>query len=166
MPMELREMTPDDWPAVREIYRQGIEAGDATFENEAPDWASGHASRHASCRLVAESGGAVVGFACVSPTSKRAVYAGVGEVMVYVADGSRGEGLGGLLMTALVEATEAEGFWMLQAGIFPENIASIRAHERVESRVVGTREHIARFHDGRWRDTVIMERRSAVTGLD
>ena len=86
--------------------------------------------------------------------------------MVYVADGSRGEGLGGLLMTALVEATEAEGFWMLQASIFPENIASIRAHERVGFRVVGTCERIGKFRDGRWRDTVIMERRSAVTGSD
>ena len=107
-----------------------------------------------------------VGFACVSPASKRAVYAGVGEVMVYVADGRRGEGLGGLLMKALVEATEAEGFWMLQASMFPENVASIRAHERVGFRVVGTRERIARFRDGRWRDTLIMERRSAVTGVD
>ena len=166
MLMELREMTPDDWPAVREIYRQGIETGDATFENEVPDWASWHTSRHAECRLVGESGGVVVGFACVSPASQRAVYAGVGEVMVYVADGSRGEGLGGLLMTALVEATEAEGFWTLQASIFPENVASIRAHERVGFRVVGTRERIGKFRDGRWRDTVIMERRSAVTGSD
>lgn len=100
------------------------------------------------------------------PSSKRAVYSGVCEVIVYVAEGHRGQGIGSLLMTSMVEATEAEGIWMLQAGIFPENVASIRAHERVGFRVVGTRERIGRFHDGRWRDTVLMERRSAVTGLE
>ena len=86
--------------------------------------------------------------------------------MVYVADGRRGEGIGGLLMRTLVEATEAEGFWMLQASMFTENVASIRTYEHVRFRVLGTRERIARFHDGRWCDTQIMERRSAVTGVD
>jgi len=166
MQIELRAMIPDDWPAVREVYRQGIDTGDATFEREVPDWAAWDARRHSKCRFVAESDGTVVGFACVSPSSKRAVYAGVCEVMVYVAEGHRGQGIGSLLMTSMVEATEAEGIWMLQAGIFPENVASIRAHERVGFRVVGTRERIGRFHDGRWRDTVLMERRSAVTGLE
>lgn len=166
MQIELRAMIPDDWPAVREIYRQGIDTGDATFEREVPDWEAWDARRHSKCRFVAESDGTVVGFACVSPSSKRAVYAGVCEVMVYVAEGHRGQGIGSLLMTSMVEATEAEGIWMLQAGIFPENVASIRAHERVGFRVVGTRERIGRFHDGRWRDTVLMERRSAVTGLE
>lgn len=166
MQIELRAMIPDDWPAVREIYRQGIDTGDATFEREVPDWEAWDARRHSECRFVAESDGTVVGFACVSPSSKRAVYAGVCEVMVYVAEGHRGQGIGSLLMTSMVEATEAEGIWMLQSSIFPENVASIRAHEHVGFRVVGTRERIGRFHDGRWRDTVLMERRSAVTGLE
>jgi len=95
MLIELREMTQGDWMDVREIYRQGIDTGDATFENEVPDWASWHAHRHAKCRLVAEGDGAVVGFGCVSLAWQRAVYAGVGEVMVYVAEGSRGDGVGG-----------------------------------------------------------------------
>lgn len=118
MQIELRAMIPDDWPAVREIYRQGIDTGDATFEREVPDWEAWDARRHSKCRFVAESDGTVVGFACVSPSSKRAVYAGVCEVMVYVAEGHRGQGIGSLLMTSMVEATEAEGIWMLQAGIF------------------------------------------------
>ena len=86
--------------------------------------------------------------------------------MVYVAERNRGHGVGSLLMTAIVNATEAEGIWMLESSIFPDNVASIRAHERVGFRVVGTRERIGRFHDGRWRDTVLMERRSAVAGLE
>ena len=166
MQIEVREMIPDDWPAVREIYRQGIDSGDATFEREPPDWEAWHARRHPNCRLVAESDGTLIGFACVSPSSKRAVYSGVCEIMVYVAERNRGHGVGSLLMTAIVNATEAEGIWMLESSIFPDNVASIRAHERVGFRVVGTRERIGRFHDGRWRDTVLMERRSAVAGLE
>jgi phosphinothricin acetyltransferase len=166
MQIEVREMTPDDWPAVREIYRRGIESGDATFEREPPDWETWHARRHPKCRLVAECEETVVGFACVSATSERAVYSGVCEIMVYVAEENRGHGIGGRLMASLVSATEAQGIWTLESSIFPENVASIRVHERVGFRVVGTRERVGRFHDGRWRDTVLMERRSSITGLE
>lgn len=164
--VSVRPLLPKDWPAVREIYREGIETGDATFEAQVPDWETWDASKRSEARIAAVRGDTVVGFAAVSPTSKRPVYAGVCEVMVYVAADARGQGIGGLLMHELVAATEAVGIWMLQASIFPENEASIRAHERVGFRVVGRREKIARFHDGRWRDTVLMERRSAVVGLD
>lgn len=164
--MTVRPLEPADWPAVAEIYAQGIAAGDATFETEVPSWERWHESRHERCRIVADEDGVVVGFAAVSPVSKRPAYAGVAEVMVYVAEGARGRGVGGRLMRELVARTEAEGFWTLQASIFPENVASIRAHERVGFRVLGRRERIARFHDGRWRDTVVMERRSAVAGVD
>ena len=164
--MKLRALVEGDWPAVADIYEQGITAGDATFETDVPPWKAWDASRHPACRIVAEEGGVVVGFAVMSPVSRREVYAGVAEVMVYVAEGSRGRGVGGALMKALVECSESAGIWTLQASVFPENVASIRAHERVGFRVMGTRERIARFHDGRWRDTVIMERRSRNVGLD
>jgi len=159
-------MTPEDWPAVAEIYGQGLETRDATFQRDVPTWEEWDAYRLKACRLVAEVDGRVSGFACVSPTSKREVYAGVGEVMIYVADGARGRGLGGRLMRVLVEATEVEGIWTLQASIFSENVASIQVHERVGFRVVGIRERIGRFWDGHWRDTVLMERRSLVVGLE
>jgi len=164
--MMLRDLVEADWPAVAEIYRQGIASGDATFETEVPDWSTWDASRHATCRIVAERDGEVVAFAAVSPVSKRPVYAGVAEVMVYVAEGARGQGIGGVLLSALVEATERVGFWTLRASIFPENVPSIRAHERCGFRILGRTDRIARFHDGRWRDTVLMERRSEVVGLD
>lgn len=164
--MRIRPLTAADWPSVRRIYLEGIASGHATFETEAPEWETWDAGRHPECRIVAEEGGAVIGFAAVSPTSKRPVYAGVVEVMVYVAEDARGEGVGTALLHALVEASEATGMWTLVAGIFPENTASIQAHERVGFRVIGTRERIGRFHDGRWRDTVLMERRSDVVGID
>ena len=106
----------------------------------------------------------VIGFAALSPTSRRPVYAGVAEVMVYVGVESRGRGVGGRLMSRLVEESEAAGIWTLQASIFPENEPSISAHLRAGFREVGRRERIARFHDGRWRDTVVLERRSRAVG--
>ena len=164
--VRLRPLVASDWPAVSEIYRQGIESGDATFETAVPEWEAWDASKLDVPRIVAEEDGRVVGFAALSPTSRRPVYAGVCEVMVYVADGERGKGIGGVLMRALVEQSEAAGIWTLQASIFPENVASIRAHLRVGFREMGRRERIAQFHDGRWRDTVVLERRSRVVGLE
>lgn len=164
--MKIRPLTPSDWPSVRRIYLEGVASGDATFETHAPEWETWDGARHPECRLVAEEEGGVVGFAAVSPTSARPVYSGVVEVMVYVAESARGRGVGTALLEALVEASEAAGLWTLIAGIFPENTASIRAHERVGFRAVGTHERIGRFHDGRWRDTVVMERRSDAVGVD
>lgn len=164
--VRLRPLVPTDWPAVERIYLEGIASGHATFETESPTWERWDAARHPVGRVVAEEGGEVVGFAALSPASSRPVYAGVCEVMVYVAEGARGRGIGGRLMASLVEASEAAGIWTLQASVFPENRASIRAHERVGFREVGSRERIGRYRDGRWRDTVILERRSRTAGVD
>ncbi|MDX1495591.1 MAG: GNAT family N-acetyltransferase, partial [Longimicrobiales bacterium] len=161
-----RPLTPDDWPDVRRIYQEGIASGDATFETEAPTWEAWDGARRPDGRIVAENDDSVVGFAALSPVSKRPVYAGVAEVMVYVAASARGRGVGTRLLHALVEASEAAGVWTLTAGIFPENEASIRAHHRVGFRTVGRHHRIGRFHDGRWRDTVLLERRSEVVGVD
>jgi phosphinothricin acetyltransferase len=157
------EMTPADWPRVRDIYLEGIATGQATFETEAPPWERWDAGHLARPRLVARDGGGVVGWAALSPVSARPVYAGVAEVSVYVAGTHRGRGVGRLLLERLVAASEAAGVWTLQASIFPENQASVALHRACGFRVVGTRERIARQH-GAWRDTVILERRSAVAG--
>lgn len=161
-----RPMVPGDWPAVVEIYRQGIESGNATFETEVPDWESWDAARHPDCRIMAAVDGETVGFAALSPVSSRPVYAGVQEVMIYVAASARGRGAGGQLLTRLVHEAEAAGIWTLKAGIFPENRASIRIFGNAGFRILGTHDRLGRFHDGRWRDVVLMERRSAVAGLD
>jgi len=159
----IREMGPDDWPEVARIYREGIETGDATFETEVPsreEWDLGHLD---DPRLVAVLEGETVGWAALSPVSSRCVYAGVAEVSVYVGERARGRGIGRRLLAALVRASEEEGIWTLQAGIFPENEASIAIHERCGFRVVGVREKLGEM-EGRWRDVVLMERRSPEVG--
>jgi L-amino acid N-acyltransferase YncA len=158
-------MRADDWPEVARIYREGIESGDATFETTVPERERWEAARMACCRLVVETADGVVGFAALSPVSARSVYAGVAEVMVYVTDGLRGRGLGSRLLDTLVRASEEAGVWTLQASIFPENQASVALHLAAGFRPVGTRERIGRFRDGRWRDVVLMERRSASAGV-
>jgi phosphinothricin acetyltransferase len=159
MDLTIDALTPADWPAVRAIYAAGIATGNATFETDAPTWAAWDAGHCPAGRLCARAGGAVVGWAALSPVSRRAVYAGVAEVSVYVHPDWHGRGVGTALLTELIAAAEANGFWTLQAGIFPENRASLALHERCGFRVVGRRERIGRHH-GVWRDTVLLERRS------
>ena len=164
-------MTSSDWPAVRRIYAEGIATGDAGFETEVPEWESWDAEHLAACRLVAVQAGEVVGWAALSPVSGRCVYGGVAEVSVYVAASARGEGVGRALLEALVDASEQAGVWTLQAGVwtlqagvFPENQASLRLHRAAGFRVVGRRERLGRL-GGRWRDVVLIERRSAKAGV-
>jgi phosphinothricin acetyltransferase len=162
--MHIRPMLPSDWEAVRAVYLEGIATGDATFETAAPEWERWDASHRRDCRLAACDDADVIGFAALSPVSARAVYAGVAEVSVYVAERARGRGVGAALLGELVRASEAAGVWTLQAGIFPENAASLKLHERCGFRVVGRRERVG-CRDGRWRDVVLMERRSATVGV-
>lgn len=162
----MRDLRPDDWPEVRRIYEEGIATGNATFETEPPTWNAFDAGRMRSPRLVAEDpSGVVLGWAVLSPVSSRCVYGGVAEVSVYVAADARGRGVGTSLLGALVERSEAEGLWTLQAGIFPENEATLALHRKHGFREVGRRERIGRM-DGRWRDTLLLERRSSVVAAD
>lgn len=159
----IEKMIAEDWNAVRAIYEEGISTGHATFEQSPPTWEKWDAGHFATCRLVARAGNEVLGWAALSPVSVRKVYAGVAEVSVYVAERARGRRVGSLLLSELVAASEHAGIWTLSAGIFPENTASIALHERHGFRVVGTRERIGCMN-GRWRDVVLMERRSAIVG--
>jgi L-amino acid N-acyltransferase YncA len=156
---ELRPLEATDWEALRDIYRQGMRAGLATFEVEAPTWQAWDSAHHAEHRLVAEMGDRVVGWAALAPVSTRRVYAGVAEDSVYVANDAQGQGVGGALLSALVAGAEAAGIWTIEAGIFPENGASIAVHQRCGFRIVGVREKLAK-RDGLWRDVVLLERRS------
>jgi L-amino acid N-acyltransferase YncA len=156
-------MQPEDWPSVRAIYLEGIATGNATFEQTAPEWEKWDGGHLPAPRIVARSDGNVMGWAALSSVSSRCVYAGVAEVSIYVAERARGRGIGRQLMSRLIADSEAEGIWTLQAGIFPENVASIALHERAGFRIVGQRERLGQMN-GRWRDVVLMERRSAVAG--
>jgi L-amino acid N-acyltransferase YncA len=160
----IEPMTPQDWPPVRAIFLEGIANGNATFETSAPAWEKWDAAHSGSGRLVARLKGNVVGWAALSPVSSRCVYAGVAEVSVYVSAKARGRGVGFLLLSDLATASEQAGIWTLQAGIFAGNEVSIRLHERCGFRIVGTRERLGQLK-GIWRDVVVMERRSLITGL-
>ena len=166
------------WPVVREIYREGIATGNATFETELPDWEKWDSVHHKHCRLVAlepiaEDAGdfliplgklRVLGWAALSPVSSRIVYSGVAEVSVYVAANTRGSGVGKFLLQALIEESELHGIWTLQAGIFPENVASIALHKSCGFRKVGVRRRIGKLGEV-WRDVLLLERRSARVGV-
>jgi phosphinothricin acetyltransferase len=154
-------MTAADWPSVRAIYEEGIATGDATFESQAPAWEAWDAGHLETCRRVAVGADEVLGWAALSGVSGRCVYAGVAEVSVYVAARARGRGVGAALLSALVTESEAQGLWTLEAGIFPENEASVAIHRRCGFRVVGLREKLGRMN-GRWRDVLLLERRSTM----
>lgn len=156
-------MRPEDWPAVREIYEEGIAGGKATFEMYAPSWDAWNRARLRECRLVARSGDRVVGWVALSPVSERAVYRGVAELSIYVASAARGRGVGRTLLNRLIADSEVAGIWTLQAGVLVENEASLALHLACGFREVGRRERIGR-HGDVWRDVVLLERRSRVVG--
>ena len=159
----IQPLTAAHWPAVRAIYEQGIATGDATFETAAPEWAAWDRGHLAGHRLVATLDGQVVGWAALAPVSERCAYAGVAEASVYVAAVAAGQGVGRALLERLVAGAEAAGIWTVQAGIFPENTASLALHRRCGFRTVGVRERLGRL-GGRWRDVVLLERRSPRVG--
>ena len=161
----IRTLRPADWPHVREIYEEGIETGHATFEAEAPPWEDWDAKHIQLCRLVVENEGRVLGWAALWPASDRCVYGGVAEVSVYVGREAQGKGMGSSLLQELVAASEKEGFWTLQAGIFPENKSSVRIHEKCGFRLIGFRERLGKM-DNDWRDVLLMERRSSTVGTE
>lgn len=161
--MTIRTMQAGDWPDVRAIYAEGIATGHATMETEPPAWEAWDGAHLPHSRLVAEDRSHVLGWAALSPVSERCAYAGVAEVSVYVGDAARGRGVGRALLAALVQSSEQNGVWTLQAGIFPENTGSVRIHELGGFRLVGRREKLGKLK-GRWRDVLMLERRSGVVG--
>jgi len=157
-------MGAEDWPAVARIFEQGIAGGNATFERSAPGWEQWSTARCPEPRLVARDESGVIGWAALTAASARPVYRGVGGVSIYVDAAVAGRGVGRALLEELVRASERAGFWTLQAGIFPENAASIALHVGCGFRLVGTQARLGQMPDGRWRDVMLYERRSEVVG--
>lgn len=163
--MEIINMTLLHWEQVSKIYAEGITAGNATFQTSIPSWNEWDKAHETKPRLVAiDDNKMVLGWAALTPVSGRCVYTGVGEVSVYVGTAARGQGIGSKLLQALITESEKNNFWTLQAGIFPENVASIKIHELAGFRVIGKREKIGQMN-GEWRDTLLLEKRSAVIGI-
>jgi L-amino acid N-acyltransferase YncA len=158
-------MLAANWENVKRIYEEGIATGNATFQTSAPSWEEWDSSHLQSCRLIAVDNDEVIGWAALTPVSERCVYAGVAEVSVYVAGEARGRGVGKKLLECLIKESEKNNLWTLQAGIFPENTGSIKIHEACGFRLIGRREKIGKMND-KWRDTILLERRSAIVGVE
>lgn len=170
MEYKIETMRSEDWEQVRSIYEEGIATENATFEPVVQDWEKWDSAHVAEPRLVVKVEGQVAAWAALSRVSARKVYAGIAEVSIYVGGKFRGKGIGDALLGALVFASEKAGFWTLQGGIFPENTISIELHKKHGFRVLGIREKVGKMAfgklQGKWRDVVLMERRSKVAGVD
>lgn len=163
-------MKPEDWQQVCSIYREGISTGNSTFEKDSPDWDqwdSAHLQEH---RLVVREGNTILAWAALTPVSSRAVYSGVAELSLYVRIAYRGKGIGAALLNEIIDSTEKAGLWTLQGGIFPENLPSLRLVKKHGFKEIGRRERIGKMFNGdlagTWRDVILVERRSTVTGID
>ena len=164
--MNIKPLEQTHYLQVKEIYEQGITTGNATFETQGPSWEEWDKSHMKNCRFVAvEDNENVIGWAALSSVSSRCVYSGVAELSVYVHQQQQGKGIGKKLLEALIRESEKQNIWTLQAGIFPENKASIRIHEQCGFRQIGYHEKIGKMKNV-WRDTVLMERRSKVVGTN
>ncbi len=165
--MLLAPLTAEEWSSAgRRIYQAGIDGGEATFEASAPAWDDWTAAREGFPALCARSGADLIGWAALSPVSRRAVYRGVGALSIYVDGAHARRGVGTALLRGLIDASEQAGFWTIEAGIFPENRASIALHHACGFRPVGVRERVGQMPDGRWRDVLLLERRSELVGCD
>lgn len=162
--MDIIRLKPEHCPDVKLIYEQGIRTGNATFETEAPSWEEWDKKHHDICRFVSVDDGRVTGWVALIPTSTRKVYSGVMEVSIYIHEDHRGKGVGKALFDVLIPESEKNGIWSLLSVLFPENIGSIKLHEKVGFRILGIREKMGKMGDV-WRDNVMMERRSKVAGL-
>lgn len=158
-------MNSGDWEEVSRIYAQGMATGIATFEQVLPSYETWDEAHMQACRYIAEEKGQILGWVALSPVSSRCVYGGVGEVSVYVDKGARGKGVAKKLMETLILESEKCGLWTLQSGIFPENIASVKLHEKVGFRYIGKREKVGKIN-GEWKDNLLFERRSKSVGID
>lgn len=161
--LKFRSLTITDWEQVAQIYQQGIQTGNATFEREVPNWNEWNKSHMPHCRIVAELNSTITGWAALSAVSNRCVYGGVAEVSVYIHPKFFGQKIGTQLLEKLILESEKQGIWTLQAGIFPENIASIKIHKKLGFREIGFRERIGKMN-GVWRNTILLERRSNIVG--
>jgi len=163
--MEFRFFTEKDWENISKIYKEGIETKNATFQLEIPNWKEWNNSHLSHSRIVMILNAEIVGWAALSPVSSRCVYGGVAEVSVYVSNSHFGQKIGTKLLEKLILESEKNGIWTLQAGIFPENKAILKIHNNLGFRKVGYREKIGKMN-GKWRDTILIERRSKKIGIE
>ncbi|WP_292008674.1 GNAT family N-acetyltransferase [Chryseobacterium sp.] len=163
--MEIITIDRKHFPQIAKIYQEGIDTGNATFETTVPSWEIWNKSKLSYCRLIVVENEIVIGWAALSKVSERSVYEGVAELSIYIAENHRGKGIGKILMQKLVKESETKGIWTLQSAMFPENLATLSLHKTFGFRVIGYREKIGKLA-GVWRDSILMERRSKITGIN
>jgi L-amino acid N-acyltransferase YncA len=162
--MNIEKLSEKHWPEVKAIYESGVATGNANFSHTIPDWDAWDKTHVKNCRLVTTENGVVLGWAALTVISDHCVFAGVAEISVYIAEASRGKGVGKKLLSELVKLSEQNNFWTLESRIFIENLASIKIHEENGFRIIGSRERIGQLN-GVWRDTLLLERRSVKVGI-
>ena len=163
--VEISAMLPNHWNEVAKIYQEGIQTGYATFEKEVPSWEKWNSAHVKACRIIGQINHEIIGWAALSSVSSRCVYGGVAEVSIYISKNHRGKNIGNILFKELISESEKNGFWTLQSGVFRENIGSIKLHENHGFRQIGFREKVAKLDDV-WKDTILLERRSKIIGID
>jgi len=156
---------PEHWEEVQIIYESGIKTGIATFETVTPTWENWDKGHLPFSRFVAKQQNQIIGWTALSPVSTRFIYRGVAEVSIYVAEGFKGQGIGTILLQQLIESSETNNIWTLQAGIFTENVASVKLHESLGFRMIGYREKVGKLQDS-WKDNYLLERRSKKVGIN
>lgn len=161
----IEDLLPSDWEAVKNIFIQGIQTGNATFQLEAPTWEEWDSGHTQNCRYVARLNDQVVGWIALSPISSREAFSGVAEVSVYLDGSITGKGIGSKLLQYMIKESEKYGYWTLQSMIFPENASSIYLHKKYGFEEIGTRKRMGKLH-GVWRDVVLLERRSLIVGIE
>ena len=166
MNLEIRPMRDEDWPTIAEIYQQGIETGKATFDTDVPSYYQWNAEHIAECRITAVYDGEIAGFAALSTISTQYVFRGVADISIYISPVYRHKGFGKALLTRLIEESEKRGYWTLQSDVMDDNLPGLKLHNSCGFRKVGTRNKIGRDINGKWRSTVLMERRSTIVGID
>ena len=162
--MQIIDLLTEHWESVKKIYEDGIATGNATFQTSAPTWEEWNQAHIPIPRLIAIANDEILGWAALTPVSGRCVYAGVAEISIYIGSIARGKGIGKQLLNQLIEESEKQNIWTLQSGIFPENKASISLHQSAGFRIIGKREKIGMM-DGKWRDIVLLEKRSHTIGI-
>ncbi|MFC3811299.1 GNAT family N-acetyltransferase [Lacihabitans lacunae] len=162
--MDFVQIYKELYPAVAQIYLEGIQTGMATFETQVPTWEHWDQNHLPFGRIGLFCEGKLKAWGTLTPVSKRKAYAGVAEVSVYVSSEAQGKGCGTLILEKLIEISEQHNIWTLQSGIMSQNLASIKLHEKCGFRTIGFREKVALLN-GVWTDNTLMERRSKIVGV-
>lgn len=159
-----RPFVEDDFDTAHHIYLAGLDDGHASFDLPTMPLDDFAAKLNGQAVFVLENNADMLAIAWLGPVTDRSCYAGVWELSIYVAPDHRGKGAGTDMLKQVIQWSEEQGIWTLQANIFPENTLSLALFGSADFRIVGMRKRIGKMlygpMAGVWRDTALLERRS------